>query len=188
DPTAKYFFRLAGGGVHSLYTSGKNLLAAVKAAKFDKFHPPYMGWTFTDEPGLNDRVNGKHGVTINIGGGKLYDIRYDYNRAKNVYLRSIGGKPHKDRVTKQQIAVKNVVLLFVPKEKVLDRKGHVDLHTVGKGKAILFQNGRALNINWQKKTPSARLVLTLPSAAPVQLNRGSTWITILAAGHPYKVF
>lgn len=187
--TAKYFFRLhKGNGVHDLYTTGALLDAAMRQTSVNTLTPNYQAWPFVGGAALKKRGAEGHGVSTNIGAGKSYDIRYVYDRKGNVYQRFTGGKPQMDRNTGKQVTVKNVVLLLVPKERVLDRKGHLDISNLGKGKAIVLQNGHAITVNWSKPNVRNRLVLTTNAGKPVSFLRGSVWVTVVPKGHPYKVF
>lgn len=186
--TAQYFYRYGGNGVHNLFTNSKLLARALKAAKYDRFKPTYRPWKFQSDPPLAERRKGKHGVTIDLGAGAPYRIRYDYDRVRNIYRRSTGGRPHLDRVTRKQLYAKNVVLLLVPKERVLDRKGRIDLKTIGKGKAVLLQNGYASTIRWRKSSTYGRTIFTTMSGKEIEFTRGPVWITVVPAGHGYKVF
>jgi len=183
----KYYFRV-GYGVHSLYTNGVNLKKAIQQAKLDKKQPTYRPWKFTIDPPLKKRATGLHGANIDLGYGKAYDIRYEYDRKNNVYKRLTGGKAHIDKVTRKQITVKNVIILVVPKEKVLDNKGRLDLHTIGHDRGVLMQNGRAINIWWTKKSDRSRTIFKDKFGREITLNAGNTWIEIVPRGHKYSIF
>ncbi len=183
---AKYFFRALGGGVHGLYTNTKNLVAAAKLGKVWGKKATYRAYQFKDDAATSARGKDKKGVTIDLGYGKLYDIKYVYDKKMNAYRRFTGGKVHKDRLTNRQINVKNVIILNVPKEKVLDRKGRLDLQTVGKGTGYLMQNGKNVKITWAKKSANARTIIKTLDGQEILLVRGNTWITVVPKGHSYK--
>lgn len=185
--TASFFFRYGGTGVHNLFTDTKLLTRAITQAKYNKFIPYYREWKFVDDPPLSARKKRKQSITINIGAGKSYQVRYEYDRVKNAYKRFTGGVPLVDRLTKKQVYAKNVVVLMVPKEKVLDRKGRLEIKTLGKGKAILLKDGVATTINWSKLTTYSRTVFTAKDKKEVEFNRGPVWITVLTAGHSYSL-
>lgn len=186
---AKYLFRTKPWiDVHDLYTTGTLLNKAVQNSKARMLTPKYRHWRFVDDGALEKRPRGKHGATVNLGPGASYTIRYEYRRADNVYLRFTGGQPHVDRNTRKQIAVKNVILLIVPKERVLDSKGRIALETLGKGVGVLLQNGRSLTIRWQKLRGGDRTKFTSLSGAEIPFIRGATWITIVPRKHKYTLF
>ena len=186
--TAKFFFRYGGSGVHNLYTNSTQLAVALKFFKYDKYKPTYRSWLFKTEPKLAGRATGNHGAEIDLGGGASFKIKYQYNRKTNSYLRFTGGRAHIDRLTKKQLAPKNVVIMLVPKEKVLDRKGRLEIKTLGSGKAILMKDGRAMTLKWKKTSPYGRTMFTTLKNKEIEFNRGSVWIEVVPAGHKYKLF
>lgn len=187
-PFAKYFFRAFGGGVHGLYTSGANLVRAIRQARHDKRSGGFPGWNFVNDAPMKKRPRGLHGATIDLGYGAAYKIRYTYDRAKNSYLRNTGYFSQRDRNTGQPIAVKNVIMLVVPKEKILDKKGRLDLHTLGIDKGVLLQNGKAKPITWKKMNDRARTIFRDLNGKEISLIRGNTWITVVPRGHKYSLF
>ena len=188
-PYANLFFRAYGGGVHGLYTTIGKLWKAIAATRTVKVAKPvYAAYHFADGVALAQRGKDKGGVTIDLGYGKLYDIKYVYNKKLNSYMRYTGGAVHKDRQTKSQISVKNVIIEITSKEKVLDRKGRLDIQTIGSGKGILFQNGKSQTITWKKSTTKGRTIYKNKFGSEIKLVRGNTWITVVPKGHSYKIF
>lgn len=185
--TASYFFR-RGSGVHSLFTSSARMEAALRAAKVWNKKPTYQSWTFKTEAPLKKRRKGVHGAEINLGGGAAYVSRYEYDRKRNIYRRFTGGRPQLDRSTGKQVYAKNVVLIRVPRERVLDRKGRLDIKVIGSGKAVLMQDGYSTTIKWRKRSTYGRTEFTTMSGQPVKFNPGPIWITVVPAGRAYRLF
>lgn len=186
--TAQFFFRSGGFGVHTLFTNGGLLQRALEFKKFHRYKPTFQAWQFVADPPVKERRLGKHGATIDLGAGAAYRIGYAYDRRKNVYFRSTGGRPHLDRLTKKQLSAKNVILQLVPKEKVLDRKGRIELKVIGKGRAVLLQNGFSRTITWEKRSTYGRTIFRDQSGQEISFVRGSTWVTIVPKGRSYRIF
>lgn len=186
-PTAKYFFR-QGFGTSSLFTRGSSVKIMMEKASYFKKKPTYGPWKYVDEAKLKNRGKGVRGARVDLGAGRNYTVEYKYDRISNTYVRFTGGRAHADKLTRQQIKIKNVVLLFVPKEKVVDNKGRIELKTVGKGNAILMKDGKSITIKWSKTSDRARTIFTDKYNKEVKLNRGNTWVTIVPKGRTYKVF
>lgn len=188
--TAKYFFRGTkyANNVHDLFTTGVKLQQFLATTNAEKLTPNYRPWHFTNDAPSKKRGKAGQGVTINLGAGKSYVIDYRYDPKQNAYLRYTGGKPHIDRVTKKQITAKNVLMLRVPKEKVLDYKGRIALNTIGSDLGVLLQNGHAITIRWQKRSDRDRTIIRTLDGKEVDFVRGSTWITIVPRGHSYRLF
>lgn len=188
-PFAKYFFRAFGGGVHGLYMSGKTIAAALQQGKLTRVIPYYRPWKYGDSAVLAQRPNGKHGAVINYRYGKSYTAEYLYDKQQDKYLRFTGGRAMIDRTTKKQITVRNVVIVNVPKEKVLDRAGRLDINVLGKGTGYVLTGGKNIPITWSKKSDRARTIFTdAKTKQEITLTRGNTWIEVVPKGHTYKVY
>jgi hypothetical protein len=186
---AKLFYRAYGGGVHGLYTNVAALYKALKVTNLGKVKPLYQNWKFGDSAVLAQRPNGKHGATIDFSYGQSYVAEYRYDKKQDKYLRYTGGKQLIDRQTKKQVVVRNVIIVNVPKEKVLDRQGRLDINVIGRGTGYLLKGGKVINIAWSKKNDRARTIFTdTKTKQEVVLTRGNTWIEIVPKGHKYKVY
>lgn len=185
--TAKYFYRAFGGGVHGLYTASSKLVSAMKVFRVWYHKPNYTPYNFKDDASVAKRGRANSGTYIDLGYGQSYDIEYRYSPRRNAYLRRTGGRPQMDRLTGKQVAVRNVIILNVPKEKVLDRKGRLELKTIGRGTGIILQNGKATKIIWSKKSPRAKTIFKTLDGKIVSLLRGNTWVTVVPKGHKYRL-
>lgn len=186
--TAKYFYRYRGSGVHNLFTNSRLLTRALKAVRYDRYKPVYRPWKFVTDPPLKERRKGMHGATVDFGAGQIYQARFIYDRTNNRYRRFTGNLAHRDQVTHEQLSAKNVVIMVVPKARVLDRKGRLELKTIGRGKAVLLKDGFSSTINWSKPTTYGRTIFTTSDGREVEFNRGATWVTILPKGFRYTLF
>lgn len=187
--TAKYFFRTRpGNSVHDLFTSGTLLNKAMQQTSVRTLRPHYRPWKYVNDPPVKKRGEPGHGASVNIGAGRNYDIRYEFDRKSNAYLRFTGSQPHLDRVTKQQLSAKTVILQLVPKERVLDSKGRLDIQNTGKGKAVMLQSGRAMTVRWEKKSDRDRTIFRTSAGQEITFPRGSVWITMVPRGHRYTIF
>jgi len=155
---------------HNVYTSFEKLDELNKA----------KGYTTSQFTGIR-RGNSKASkepnatkVTINIS-GPAYNTHYVYNKKTNSYDRFLAGAPHIDR-EKGQISPKVVVALRVDEERVLEDGYRESIKTIGKGKAVVFQNGEAKNVTWEKRGEKSQLSFTR-QGKPFPLARGQTWIT-----------
>lgn len=187
-PYANLFFRAYGGGVHGLYTNMASLRAAVATGSAGKTAPTYKAYTYVPGFPTVKRGKDKTGISIDLGFGSSYDVKYVYDRKNNRYVRYTGGRIQIDRQTRGTITAKNVVVLLTGPAKVLDKKGRLDIPTIGSGKAVLLQNGKAMTIKWTKKSNRDRTMFTTLSGKPVTFVTGSLWITVLPKGHNFKIF
>ncbi|TAN57311.1 DUF3048 domain-containing protein [Patescibacteria group bacterium] len=180
--TAKYFWRTDRSlSVHNLATSDKKIKQMLVDFSLGDRIPNFQSWKFKKEAVENKRGKDKSSVLIKFG-AKAFDAEYKYDKAKNIYLRWNGGQIQKDANTKKQLFAKNVVIQYVPKEKVLDRKGRLEIKTTGSGKGMIMQDGKFINISWKKKAPSGRTVFYYPNKKEVEFNRGATWVEVVPVG------
>lgn len=118
-----------------------------------------------------------------------YYVHYDYNAANNDYLRSEGGAAHLDLVsasdkTGVQLQPKVVIALVVPESNgALDSSGayYSDYDDIGSGAAYVFQDGGVTVGTWTKSSTDSQIAFTDSSGAPIKLDAGQTWITLVGS-------
>lgn len=111
-----------------------------------------------------------------------YAVDWQYNRSTNSYVRSNGGQPHTDLNTEQPITAKNVVVLFMRESSANDGYPgnlHLLYGTIGKGDAIVFQDGKEIEATWSKKNRTARTIITDSRGKEIEYNPGLTWFSVL---------
>jgi len=139
----------------------------------------FKPWKFKEEAAETER-----GTTTPIAhdfwdGYKQFDARWDYDKATNTYLRSTGGEAHLDLETKKQLFTKNVVILFTKETGPVDPLKHMLYTTIGTGKALVFQDGKIIEANWEKKSRTGRTLFTNKKGQEIEFNRGRIWITVV---------
>jgi hypothetical protein len=110
-----------------------------------------------------------------------YQVEYKFDPTCDCYQRFLAGQPHIDRNTNQQIAVKNVVVEYMPTSYGTTRSGEqtVIMQTPGTGKMIVFRDGQAIEGTWSKAGHSDRTKLVDVAGKEVPLNKGNTWYSIV---------
>ncbi len=113
-------------------------------------------------------------------------ITYRYDAATNLYRRSVDGKAQVDPADGRRVTTTNVVVLF-QKFRIDTRiePGHArpDLTIVGKGKAIVYQEGRRIEATWRKldDTGPTRL-FDAATGTELPLVRGRTFFQVVPTG------
>jgi hypothetical protein len=187
-PGAKYFYRAdRSQSTFNLFTNGKQMNQALASAKLNKKTPTYEPWLFEKKSRPRVLPNKQKPLTIDFRSGASYVTQYRYDRPTNSYRRYIGGRLHIDRATRKPVVVKNAVIMIVPKEKVVDAKKHVKIDVLGRGKAILLKDGRAVTIRWKKLTPGQRLTFTTGKGDPIKFRPGTIWIEVVPKGKPVTI-
>jgi hypothetical protein len=113
---------------------------------------------------------------------KDYAVRWEYDSASNTYRRFNGGNAHTDRNTGNQLEFRVVVVQFTRERGPVNDLKHLLYDTIGSGKALIFQNGQAIDATWAKKSRLSRTVYFDSSGREIEFARGKIWIHNLPAG------
>lgn len=159
---------------HNVYTSTKLLLFALYDKKAVE-EGNYQGYKFKDDVVLDKRPAEAKSITIDYSSFS-YKVEYQYDREKNVYLRSQGGKPFESKDA-GQIAAKNVVVQYV--KTSVEEEGRLAMETIGEGKSIVFQDGKAAIGTWKKEGRNRRTKFYNDQGEEIEFNAGQTWIQVV---------
>jgi hypothetical protein len=177
-----YFHRISARlAPHNVYTSIETLkkwLADKNANQKANFET----WKFKDDANpLPQTPIGS--VSINFSTID-YKVTYRYDSTTNTYKRFLAGKSHTDAETKQQFSPKNIIVQFVKTVDIPnDPKLRIDVTLTGQGKAIVFQDGKAIPGTW-KKTGNQRTRYYDSSGQEIAFNRGQSWIELVPSDNP----
>lgn len=177
-----YFYR-GGNRVapHNLYTNSK-MLTALDTKLGYAVAPMFQTLPRkADKP--QSPASHPH-ITIPFSGGP-YAVQYDFDPATDSYKRSMGGAPHIDKNTNQQITVKNIVVEFVPTSYATqpDGKPETDMNLIGTGAAWVFNDGGVTMGSWNKSSNSAATTLADANGRPISFTRGTTWYEVVPVGN-----
>lgn len=139
----------------------------------------YRQWQFKDDPKEAER-----GTTGNINivfakGYDDYDVLWSYDKTTNSYKRSTGGKLDLDLETKEALMAKNIVVQISEITGPVDDHAHILYDTLGSGKALIFQDGKAIVGSWSKKSRIGRTVFSDSVGKEIEFTRGAVWIEVL---------
>lgn len=172
----KYFWRAKNRSApHNVYTSSKLLSQALKDKKIP-LEGNYQPWLFKDGNEVKDDQSKINKITINYSTFP-YRVRWEYSFLDNSYKRFQVEKPHLE-TDGSEIKVKNVIIQIV-KTYVLDEIGRRRKETLGKGKALIFQDGQVIEGKWIKKTKGARTRFYDNLDQEIKFNRGIAWIQVV---------
>ena len=117
-------------------------------------------------------------------------ITYKFDQATDRYERFVNGKKQIDPAAKQQVAVENVIVLF-QKFRIDTKieKGHSrpDITTLGKGKALVFREGRVVEGTWSKASANAPTIISDAAGVEIPWVRGHTFIQSVPPSTKVKV-
>jgi len=179
---------------HTVYSSTSKLwdytASKRKLTNVDEDNKPwdenFVSWKFQDDAKEADRGSK---TKIDFGFWKSFasdfSVSWAYDKTSNTYKRTNGGQPHIDKNTGKQLATKNVVIIFAKESPANDgyEGGHLLYKVTGSGDGIIFQNGNAEKITWEKKDETTRMKLYDSNDKEVSFVRGQIWFEILPIGN-----
>ncbi len=166
----------------SPYNAYTNTSELIRCAAKRKYPAAYQGLpvrTFVDDTPADLRP-ASQSISIPY---LAETIGYTYDPATDAYLRLVNGQLQTDPANKQQVIARNVVVMFqayavVPSlDKVRPR-----VTNVGSGKAIVFQEGRAITGTWKKTSNTALTMLYDDAGKPIPLVRGEIFMQSVPLG------
>jgi len=176
---AKYFWRdKALAAPHNLFTSSEKLNTAVATSPLATQVPSYEQWVYKDDAAVAERGSPTKQIIVAFS-GKAFEAEWEYHADTNTYFRSTAGVAHRDALTKNVIQAKNVVVEFLPNEKVQAEKGRLSLNTTGSGRVLIFRDGKVIEGAWKKQTIWRRTSFVDADGKPIALNRGTTWVEVV---------
>jgi len=175
-----YFWRDNMGGYyapHNLFTSSSRLQKAREDFELLNKKLEYSGWFFNTNAKLGNEIADK--ITINYSSGVLFDVSYEFNTSTVSYLRFQNKAPQIDGLDNSQIAVKNIIIQFVPREKHLDVEDRLYINTIGEGKAHIFYSGHKLEARWKKQDVVSRTKFYTLDGEDVIFIPGNIWVEVV---------
>ena len=152
-------------------------------AKGAKWNARFESWKFKDDAAPGDRgASSSASFVAWKGYEKLFGVKWEYDPATNDYKRFMGGVPHIDIETKEQIAAKTVIILFAKETGPVDEHKHLLYANIGSGDAMVYQDGKTIKGTWKKAVRDSRTKFYDSTGREISLNRGQIWIEMLAIG------
>jgi hypothetical protein len=173
-----------GGRVapHNEYSSVSNAWEYAKKMNWDKFPSSIQSYEFKRDTQIADRgkkTDVKVSFHTRLENGGQYVAQWTYDPSTNSYLRKIGGKAYMDTETNSQVSAKVVIIQEVKVIPSGDDKGRLITTTIGKGDAIILQDGKIVNGSWVKDSRTDRTKYYDSSGNPIKFNRGRIWISMM---------
>jgi hypothetical protein len=107
-------------------------------------------------------------------------VVYNYDPEKNVYLRSLAGKPHNDKVTGAQLSPKTVVVMHADRvTSPSDGLQQSHAVTTGTGAAEIYMDSKKIAGTWKRASISDRTTFYDGVGKEVVFDRGQIWISVL---------
>ncbi len=121
-------------------------------------------------------------VRIDVTFSSSYVYTFKYNEKDRLYYNHLNNKPVVDGNNNQQMAVKNVIYLYVPVESMKTEKGHVDWKFEAEGidnKGLYIVNGLGRRITWVFDEKTCQLKFYDFDNTPLTVYPGKVYIGII---------
>lgn len=162
---------------HNLYTTTDKIREAANVAKCS-LKADYQGFEFKDDAAKNAKGISQI-ITVNFSSAQ-FQVVYHYDPEKNVYLRSLAGEPHNDKVTDAQLSPKTVVIMHADRvTSASDGTQQSHVVTTGTGAAEIYLDGKEIKGTWKRASLSDRTRFYDEAGKEVVFNRGQIWVSVL---------
>ena len=179
------FFRQPSPGVpyeHTLFTRMPENREQVISRELGRDEPPAAPWAFAgrvDRPGISGQ-SGQEMTEFRVKfppGYDTYSTSYVYDDDADVYLRTMGGEPHADRESGEELSFSNIVILWARTNRIPgDTEGRLNIDLKGSGDALIVTGGKGYSGFWSAEDGFS---LSGPRDREVRLTPGKTWIAII---------
>lgn len=164
---------------------------AKKIRKEDSWHKfiPFKEWIFKDEASVDKRgeVGLDPAITYNYWATMPgFNVKWDYDKSTNEYVRTQGDVKQIDANNNKELRAKVVVIRFTEEKPVGDKKNHLFHTMVGKGAALIFQDGKVIKGFWNRTKEEERDTYVDQDNKPVEFNRGQIWVQLVPQGNEVK--
>lgn len=168
---------------HTMYCSTTALWQEAEERGFGAWEADFESWQFKDDAFAEERGDEEKIEIYFWQGYGAYGVSWDYNKDTNSYVRSNGGEVQNDFLTNSPLEAKVVIAQFTKETGPVDDHKHILYATVGKGEAIIFQDGKAIEGSWSKEDRKSRTIFYDETGEEIELTRGLIWIEILPIGN-----
>ncbi len=149
-----------------------------------------MKWKQEESKAIDEAVdvlslssdNKKKSLEVRINYGSGYDVVWVYNPETREYLRLRDGVPEIDNISKEKVAVKNIIILET-KSKLLDDQ-YNSVNVVGEGKLWYFVDSIRQEGSWYKKDFNSKLEFFDKEGNKLDIKSGKTWIEYIDQNSP----
>jgi hypothetical protein len=179
---------------HTVYTSTAKLWDYAKLKReLTNVDSEDVSWdkTFETWKFADDAEVAKRGIVNKIQLGfwnsfaNEFSVVWNYDKTKNTYLRTNGGKLHLDKNTNKPLDAKNIIAVFAKESPANDgyEGGHILYQLIGEGDALVFQNGKSIKATWKKETAESRMKWYDENDKEISLVKGKVFVEIQPIGN-----
>jgi hypothetical protein len=158
---------------HNAYTSTEKVGDVFAARSLaDRGVPGYL---VVSDPAVEDRGTAE---SISIPYSTLsYTPVWQYDRARNIYVRTVKGAPAKDE-SGEQLESKNIIVLETNVDTI-DAVGRKKIVTTGVGSATVFHDGKKIDATWRRPNNETPPRFYGTDGIEIPLTEGNIWIEVV---------
>lgn len=161
------------------YTSRERIQKEIERLKYSTIPKKTFPFTYHEKMTVPEGGQDAGEISIKFASSGS-NCGYVYDPETRLYKRIRMGKPHMERNTGEQVAVRNIIIIRMASNLIPnDKYGRINLSDIGSGEGWYITGGKAVKINWSKKARDAQTTYTLESGEPLVLNKGQTWIEVV---------
>ena len=167
------------GDWHSAYTSIEKIEDKAEEKGYASITGHANSIDFHEKCTLIGNENSAENVTLKYS--KKYTTGYIYNPEKEIYEKTINGKPHllQDETVFRTV---NIIIMFISDTALGDGSDRRNINTTGNGKGYYISGGEYEEITWSKASRTANTVYKKADGTPLFINPGKTIINIISPG------
>ena len=172
------------GTEHSMMTSAKRIMENLSGSTLRLEHKDTFDhvWTFT-----SDTATGEPANQVTVPFSTLKNTKFTYDTATGEYLVEQYNAAYVDATNKEQVSVKNVLVLYTDVSKISgDTAGRLEVRTTGQGSGVLARDGVVQEITWKRGTPNDMLAFYDANGNEAALSVGCSYINILDSSTPAR--
>jgi hypothetical protein len=163
---------------HNVFTRTELLLQAAEKKGYEA--APFRPWEYAEANTSTDRTVDVEEINVPYEG--LYAAQWRYDKETDEYVRYRGNAMVRD-ADGTPIRVKNVVVMLT-EAQVLDEIGRLRVRTTGRGKALVFSNGKKREGSWVRSAGQT-LQFEGVDGSEITFSRGKTWISVLTGSDAF---
>lgn len=134
---------------HTMFSSREEFYKLLAEKKWTWTPPPHLTETRLPFPTELEQLPSATKITVDMG-TRTYDVQYQYDSARGLYLRTRAGEPHIDSENGQQLAPAIIAVQKVKTWSNGDEKFSISMQTIGEGDATVFLGGHVIKGRWRK--------------------------------------
>jgi hypothetical protein len=166
---------------HTMFTSTTKLREQATKNKYSTANN-FNVMKFKEEPVDAEKASAPEKQKISVVfSSAQYNVDFDYDKTTNSYKRSLAGSSHIDRVSKNQLNPKNIIVMTVNRKPTITKinESGWEMTTIGTGNAQIFIDGKIIKGTWKKTSAADRELFYDEAGNEIVFNRGQFWICVI---------